>query len=89
MSDNSTAMAVASSAVMEYRGGWRAFFARLAAPCIALWQRLATPAPTLALHELSQAELLDIGAPPELLAEAQALREFEYHRANAMSLYYW
>jgi hypothetical protein len=43
----------------------------------------------LPLHNLGESELLDIGASPELIAESQALREFEVARANALCHYYW
>jgi hypothetical protein len=92
MSDISSAAAVApvdSSVVMGGRGIWRDLLARLAAPCIALWRRLRGETSVLPLHNLGESELLDIGASPELIAESQALREFEVARANALCHYYW
>jgi hypothetical protein len=89
MPDISTAVAVDPSVVLDSRGAWRDLFARLTAPCIALWKRWGAQTPSLSLHELSEAELLDIGASQELITEAQALREFEVARANALCHYYW
>ncbi|HTJ99444.1 MAG TPA: hypothetical protein VL522_07440 [Bordetella sp.] len=97
MSDNSTAMAVASpsalavhsSAAVERSGPWRSLLALLASPFTYVWQSWSTPDNTLVLHELSEQALSDMGASPELLAEAQAAREFELHRAYALSLYHW
>ncbi|ARP82761.1 hypothetical protein CAL12_19365 [Bordetella genomosp. 8] len=89
MSDNATAVAAISSAPVERAGVWRGFRAFFAAPFVALWESWSTPDTSLKLHQLTEAELLDMGASPDELAEAQALREFEQHRAYAMSLYYW
>jgi hypothetical protein len=97
MSDNSTAMAIASpsalavhsSAADEKAGPWRSLLTLLALPFTYVWQSWSAPDDILALHELSEEALLDMGASPELLAEARAAREFELHRAYALSLYHW
>lgn len=89
MSDTSTAVAAASPATMESAGAWHALRGLLAAPFVALWKSWSTPDTMSDLRQYSEAELVDMGASPEMLAEAQALREFEYTRANALTLYYW
>lgn len=89
MSDNATAVAAISPAPVERAGALRGLCAFFAAPFVALWESWSTPDTSLNLHELTEAELIDMGASPEMLAEAEALREFEHHRAYAMSLYYW
>jgi hypothetical protein len=89
MSDTSTAVAAASPVTMDSCGPARTIRSLLAAPFVALWKSWSTPDTMLDVRQYSQAELVDMGASPEMLAEAQGLQEFEYHRAQAFALYYW
>lgn len=87
--DNATAVAAASSPPTERSSGRLTLRGLLAAPFVALWKQWSTPDNLLDLRQYSEAELVDMGASPEVLSEAQALREFEQSRAHALSLYYW
>ncbi|OZI61666.1 hypothetical protein [Bordetella genomosp. 11] len=89
MSDISTPVAAASPVAAECPGVWRTLGGLLALPFVALWKSWSAPNTVLDLRQYSSAELLDMGASPEMLAEAEALREFELSRANALMLYYW
>jgi hypothetical protein len=70
-------------------GRWRGIYARWAAFRAAWMPRRATRANVAALQALSDAELADLGAPPDVAAQLAALREFEYSRAKALNNYYW
>ncbi|ANN68003.1 hypothetical protein [Bordetella bronchialis] len=89
MSEHSTAVADELPTALERPGAWRRFGALLATPFVALWKSWSAPDAMMDFYELSEAELLDMGASPDELAEANARRELELHRAYAMSLYYW
>ncbi|AOB32148.1 hypothetical protein AKI39_17650 [Bordetella sp. H567] len=89
MSNTSTAVAAASPLTLERAGMGRALCGLLAAPFVALWKSWSTPDTFFDVREYSDGELADMGVSPEMRAEAQALQEFEYSRAYAMSLYYW
>lgn len=98
MSDISTAVVAVSPVPIERaafpadaagpRAG-RTFWGLLAWPFVALWHSWSTPDTTLDVRQYSDADLIDMGASQEMLAEAQALREFELSRAHALGVYYW
>jgi hypothetical protein len=50
---------------------------------VAVWRRIQPQAGELALCHLSEAELRDIGASPDLRTRIAAAREFERHRSGS------